>query len=40
VPGAADVSRYRVSFREGDDVLPHVDRREPARVAGQPAGTR
>ena len=40
VPGAADVSRYRVSFREGDDVLPHVDRREPAAVAGQPAGTR
>jgi hypothetical protein len=41
VPGAADVSRYRVSFREGDDVLPHVDRREPAPVARQqPAGTR
>ena len=33
VPGAADVSRYRVSFREGDDVLPHVDRREAARRA-------
>jgi hypothetical protein len=40
VSGAADVSRYRVSFREGDDVLPHVDRREPATLAGQPAGTR
>jgi hypothetical protein len=41
VAGAADVSRYRVSFREGDDVLPHVDRREPAPVAWQqPAGTR
>ena len=40
VPGAADVSRYRVSFREGDDVLPHVDRREPAPLAGKPAGTR
>jgi hypothetical protein len=41
VSGAADVSRYRVSFREGDDVLPHVDRREPAPLAGQqPAGTR
>ena len=41
VSGAADVSRYRVSFREGDDVLPHVDRREPAPVARQqPAGTR
>ena len=37
VPGAAAVSRYRVSFREADDVLPHVDRREPP-VAGQPAG--
>jgi hypothetical protein len=40
VSGAADVSRYRVSFREGDDVLPHVDRREPATLARQPAGTR
>ena len=41
VSGAADVSRYRVSFREGDDVLPHVDRREPAPLAGQQrAGTR
>jgi hypothetical protein len=40
VPGAADVSRYRVSFREGDDVLPHVDRREPAPLSRQPAGTR
>jgi hypothetical protein len=37
VPGAADVSRYRVSFREGDDVLPHVDRREPAD-GGKAAG--
>jgi hypothetical protein len=40
VPGAADVSRYRVSFREGDDVLPHVDRREGTPVAGPPAATR
>jgi hypothetical protein len=40
VPRAADVSRYRVSFREGDDVLPHVDRRESAPAARQPAGTR
>jgi hypothetical protein len=39
VRGAADVSRYRVSFREGDDVLPHVDRREPAPVAGRPPRT-
>jgi hypothetical protein len=27
VPGAADVSRYRVSFRTEDRVVPHVDRR-------------
>ena len=40
VSGAADVSRYRVSFREGDDVLPYVDRREPAPLAGQQPGTR
>jgi hypothetical protein len=40
VPGAADVSRYRVSFREGDDVLPHVDRREAVPLAGQAAATR
>lgn len=40
VPGAADVSRYRVSFREGDDVLPHVDRREATPLAGRPAATR
>jgi hypothetical protein len=27
VPGAANVGRYRVSFRTDDRVLPHVDRR-------------
>jgi hypothetical protein len=27
IPGAADVSRYRVSFRAEDRVMPHVDRR-------------
>jgi hypothetical protein len=27
VPEAGDVSRYRVSFRAGDRVVPHVDRR-------------
>jgi hypothetical protein len=27
VPGAADVGRYRVSFRTDDRVVPHVDRR-------------
>jgi len=29
VPDAAAVSRYRVSFRSGDRIVPHVDRREP-----------
>ncbi len=28
VPGAAEVGRYRVSFRTEDRVVPHVDRRE------------
>lgn len=27
VPGAADVGRYRVSFRTGEGIVPHVDRR-------------
>jgi hypothetical protein len=27
VPGAADVGRYRVSFRTSDGIVPHVDRR-------------
>jgi hypothetical protein len=27
VPGAADVGKYRVSFRTDDRVVPHVDRR-------------
>ncbi len=27
VPGAADVSRFRVSFRTDDRVVPHVDKR-------------
>ena len=30
VPDAERVGRYRVSFREGDRVVPHVDRRGPA----------
>jgi len=30
VPSAADVGRYRVSFRTDDRVVAHVDRREPA----------
>lgn len=32
VPGAADVGRYRVSFRTDDHVVPHVDRREGAAL--------
>ena len=27
VPGAADVGRYRVSFRTNEGIVPHVDRR-------------
>jgi hypothetical protein len=33
VPQAGTAIRYRVSFRAGADVLPHVDRREPAGAA-------
>ena len=33
VAGAADVGRYRVSFRAEDRVVPHVDRRDPGIVA-------
>jgi hypothetical protein len=29
VPDAASAGRYRVSFRSGDRIVPHVDRREP-----------
>jgi flagellar basal body-associated protein FliL len=32
VPGAADVGRYRVSFRTGDRIVPHVDRRVPVQA--------
>ncbi|MGE0448922.1 MAG: hypothetical protein AB7Q29_04995 [Vicinamibacterales bacterium] len=28
VPDAARVGRYRISFRDGDRIVPHVDRRE------------
>jgi hypothetical protein len=31
VPAASDVSRYRVSFRTEDRVVPHVDRRNGAQ---------
>lgn len=30
IPGAADVGRYRVSFRTDERVVPHVDRRDRA----------
>jgi hypothetical protein len=33
VPHANDVGRYRVSFRSGDRLVPHVDRRERDPVA-------
>jgi len=32
VPGAADVGRYRVSFRTDDRIVPHVDRRALAQA--------
>ena len=32
VPGAADVGRYRVSFRTDDRVVPHIDRRSPLQA--------
>jgi hypothetical protein len=38
VPKAALATRYRVSFRTGADVLPHVDRRE-ATAAARTTGT-
>jgi hypothetical protein len=31
VPDAASASRYRVSFRSGDRIVAHVDRREPLK---------
>ena len=31
VPDAGAVSRYRVSFRSGDRIVPHVDKREPLK---------
>ena len=33
VHGASAVGRYRVSFRNGDRIVPHVDRRGPAKVS-------
>jgi hypothetical protein len=33
VPDPGSVARYRVSFRAGTDVVPHVDRRTDAKLA-------
>ena len=32
IPGAAEVGRYRVSFRTDDRIVPHVDRRVPIQA--------
>jgi hypothetical protein len=32
IPGAADVGRYRVSFRTDDRIVSHVDRRVPVQA--------
>jgi hypothetical protein len=32
LPGATDVTRYRVSFRTDDRIVPHVDRRDPSQA--------
>jgi hypothetical protein len=37
VPQSAGVSRYRVSFRTEDGVVPHLDRREPAALSSAKA---
>jgi hypothetical protein len=33
VPDPGQISRYRVSFRAGTDVVPHVDRRTDTKLA-------
>jgi hypothetical protein len=33
VPDSGSIARYRVSFRAGTDVIPHVDRRTDAKLA-------
>jgi hypothetical protein len=33
VPDAGPIARYRVSFRAGTDVVPHVDRRRDTKLA-------
>lgn len=33
IPNAGAISRYRVSFRTGDRVVPHIDKRESSALA-------
>ncbi len=33
IPDAGPIARYRVSFRAGTDVVPHVDRRSDIKLA-------
>jgi hypothetical protein len=33
IPNPGEIARYRVSFRAGNDVVPHVDRRSDPRLA-------
>jgi hypothetical protein len=33
IPAPGSIARYRVSFRAGTDVVPHVDRRNDAKLA-------
>jgi hypothetical protein len=33
IPDSASIARYRVSFRAGTDVVPHVDRRTDTKLA-------
>jgi len=33
IPDAGPIARYRVSFRAGTDVVPHVDRRSNTKLA-------
>ena len=33
IPDPGSIARYRVSFRAGTDVVPHVDRRSDTKLA-------
>ena len=35
IPDPGAIARYRVSFRAGTDVVPHVDRRSDTKLAGR-----